>query len=149
MGLFSSPEEREAEARERAERERFRAAQAAAAREAEQRAAFEASPIGRARAASRRGDRFFQAEIPVSELTGYASIFGSSDNEITPRGDQSDLLGRIEDEGWRLEHTGFVFVETGSTSTGRVLMSGEGTVTRGLVTGVYLFRRTTVQVAGA
>lgn len=134
MGLFRTPEERAADERERAE-------QARAAEEAEQRARFAASPLGRARAAHQRGDRFFQVELDAAALTGYASMFGSSDNAISARHDDSDLLGRIEDEGWHLEHAGFVFIETGSTSTDRMLFSGEGTVTRGVVSGVYLFRR--------
>lgn len=141
MGLFRTPEEREAEQRERAEQERRQAEEARLAEEERRRAAFAASPIGRARAAHARGDRFFQVELDAGALTGYASVFGSSDNEIRAHHDESDLLGRIEDEGWRLEHTGFVFIETGSTSTERMFFSGEGTVTRGVVTGIYLFRR--------
>lgn len=145
MGLFKTPEEREIEARERAEADR-RAAEhqrllAASAEDARRKAAFAATPVGRARAAFERGDRFFQAEIEVSQLTGTPSMFGSSENAITRRDDQGDVLGRIEDEGWRLEHVGYVFVETGSTSTDRMLFTGQGTVTEGLVTGVYLFRR--------
>ena len=135
MGLFKSPEERELEARQRAEEE-ARTAQAAAA------AVFAGSPVGRARAATQRGDRFFQVELEVSALTGVDSMFGSSDNEITRREQQPDLLGRIEDEGWHLEHASFVFVETGSTSTDRMVFSGQGTVTRGVLTGIYLFRAT-------
>lgn len=137
MGLFRSPEERELEARQRAQQQD--AADRAAAD-----AAFARSPIGLARTAAGRGDRWFQIELEVSALTGVDSMFGSADNEITRREQQPDLLGRIEDEGWRLEHTGFVFVETGSTSTERMLFSGEGTVTRGVLTGVYLFRRAPV-----
>lgn len=135
MGLFKSPEERDLEARQRAEQDRLADRQ-------RQEAAFAASPVGRARSAAQRGDRFFQVELVVSALTGVASMFGSSDNEITRAEQHPDLLGLIEDEGWHLEHAGFVFVETGSTSTERMLFSGEGTVTRGALTGVYLFRRT-------
>ena len=145
MALFKTPEEREQEARQRAEKERADAEWARQQREAAAKnaadAAFAQSPLGRARAAFLRGDRYFQAELEVSALTGTPSMFGSSENEITRRGDQPDLLGRIEDEGWHLEHAGFVFVETGSTSTDRVFATGQGTVTRGVVTGVYLFRR--------
>lgn len=145
MALFRTPEEREQEAQRRAEDARRAAAHTRmleeAAADARRREACAASPIGRARLAHERGDRFFQIEIDVSVLTGEASTFGSSDNRVTPTGDDSDLLGRIEDEGWRLEHTGFVFVETGSTSTDRLLFTGQGTVTRGVVAGVYLFRR--------
>ncbi|GAA2753481.1 hypothetical protein [Amnibacterium kyonggiense] len=141
MALFKSQEEREEDARRRAEEERQEAARLEERRRAAAEAAFAHTPIGRARTAFRRGDRYFQAELEVSSLTGEASMFGSSENEITRRDEEPDLLGRIEDEGWRLEHAGYVFVETGSTSTDRVFLSGQGTVTRGVVTGVYLFRR--------
>lgn len=141
MGLFTTPEEREEEARQRAEEERQYQEDKRLRQQAATEAAFARTPIGRARAAFARGDRLFQAELEVSSLTGTASMFGSSENEITRRDEQPDLLGRIEDEGWHLEHAGFVFVETGSTSTDRMLGTGQGTVTRGVVTGVYLFRR--------
>lgn len=110
---------------------------------AEQRAQkqFERSPEGRAFDAWARGDQFFQIELPVSQLVGLASSFGSSENVRRGVRGGTDVLGKIEEEGWVLEHVGFVFVETGSTSTNRVLSTGQGTVTRGSVTGVYLFRR--------
>ena len=146
MVLFRSPEEREREAQERAEADR---AQAEWTRRQQEQAAanaaataLAAAPAGRARTAYARGDRWFQIEIEVSALSGSASRFGSSDNAVVPAAESADVLGRIEDEGWRLEHTGFVFVETGSTSTDRLLGTGQGTVTRGVVTGIYLFRRT-------
>lgn len=88
------------------------------------------------------GDRFFQLSIAVSELSGAASSFGSSANEFRSSAGAPDVLGQIEDLGWRLEHVGYVFVETGSTSTNRLLSTGEGTVTRGQVQGIYLFRST-------
>ncbi len=134
MGLFKTPEERDLEARQRAEDERRERAAAEAA-------AFAGSPVGRAREAFRRGDRLFQVELEVSALTGEDSMFGSADNRITRNELQPDLLGRIEDEGWHLEHAGYVFVETGSTSTDRMIFSGQGTVTRGVLHGVYVFRR--------
>ena len=145
MALFKSQEEREQEARERAERERQHAdwmrRQEEAARKAEADLAFAESPVGRARQAHARGDRLFQVELEVSQLTGVDSMFGSAENEITRSRTEPDLLGRIEDEGWHLEHVGYVFVETGSTSTNAMFSTGQGTVTRGVVTGVYLFRR--------
>lgn len=145
MALFKSPEERELEAQRRAEEERRTADWARQQREAADKlaadAAFARTPLGRARHAYERGDRYFQAELEVSSLTGTTSMFGSSENEMTRHDEPVDLLGRIEDEGWHLEHAGFVFVETGSTSTDRPFLTGQGTVTRGAVTGVYLFRR--------
>ena len=134
MAWGKTDEEKE---QERLEKERQRAA----AEAAKAQAAFENSPVGRASAAFNAGARFFQIEIEVSSLTGYASAFGSSSNSVNHRGDASDVLGQIEEVGWRLEHAGWVFIETGATSTNRVLSTGQGTVTKGNVTGVYLFRR--------
>lgn len=148
MAFFKSPEEREEDARRAAELERQRAAEAERERAARRLAAFEASPVGRARSAFERGDRFFQIELDAGALTGEASMFGPSEARISAHRDESDLLGLIEDEGWRLEHAGWVFIETGSTSTDRLLSSGEGTVTRGVVSGVYLFRRRPGDVGG-
>jgi hypothetical protein len=104
-------------------------------------AAFAASPVGRASAAFDRNDTFFQLETEVSALDGGASLFGSSTNVITHSGAATDLLGQIEAIGWHLEHAGYVFIETGATSTNRILTTGQGTVTQGNVTGIYLFRR--------
>ena len=88
-----------------------------------------------------RGDRFFQLSLEVGSLAGATSLLGSSDNRIDSTGDVG-VLGQVEDEGWHLEHVGYVFVETGATSTNRLLNTGQGTVTRGVVQGVHLFRRT-------
>ena len=133
MGWGKSDEEKAAQAKARAVE---RAAQA----EANARAAHLASPVGRAETAYESGSGFFQLEIDVASLAGPASSFGMSSNKIKS-GARPDLLGQIEDVGWHLEHVGYVFIETGSTSTNRVLSTGQGTVTRGVVRGIYLFRR--------
>jgi hypothetical protein len=119
-----------------------RAAKLAAdeAHEAERAAqAYAASPAGQAAAAKARGDGFFQVEIDINRLVG-TSALGSSRGRLSGAGGRPDLLGQIEDVGWRLEHVGYVFIETGSTSTNRALSTGQGTVTRGVVRGIYLFR---------
>jgi hypothetical protein len=59
----------------------------------------------------------------------------------TRRFDSADVLGQIEEIGRKLEHVGYVFVETGEVSRGRVLSSGEVSRTDGYVEGIYLFRR--------
>ena len=110
-----------------------------AAAEAKRRAEYEASPVGRAEAERAAGSAFFQIEIEVNQLAG-SSGFGSSTGRVRHSGGRPDLLGQIEDKGWKLEHVGYVFIETGSTTTNRVLSTGQGMVTRGNVTGIYLFR---------
>lgn len=125
---------------EKATLARARAVERAAQAEAKARVAHLASPVGRAETAYESGSGFFQLEIDVASLAGPASSFGISSNKIKS-GARPDLLGQVEDVGWHLEHVGYVFIETGSTSTNRVLSTGQGTVTRGVVRGIYLFRR--------
>ena len=102
--------------------------------------AFADSPRGQARRAHERGDLFFQIQLEVSRLSGESSFFGATSNTLRQDGGP-DPLGEIEAEGWHLEHAGYVFVETGATSSNRLLPTGQGTVTQGVVLGVYLFRR--------
>jgi hypothetical protein len=97
-----------------AERKAERAAQKIAARNEE--------AVGQAEAARAAGHAFFQIPLEVSRLSS----------------GRPDLLGQIEEKGWHLEHVGYVFIETGSTSTN--MSSVESATTEGVVTGVYLFR---------
>lgn len=110
-------------------------------RQAKEAEHFWESPPRQARAAYQRGDGFFQTQIELTRLAGAPSQLGSYGNELRRTDGRPDVLGQIEDEGWRLEHAGFVFVETGATSTNRLLSTGQGIVTRGVVEGIYLFRR--------
>lgn len=113
----------------------------AASERAKQEAAYWASPVGRAALAKQRGDRFFQLELQTTELAGHSSDFWVSDVSKTRRTNgATDILGQIEELGWRLEHAGWVFIETGTSSRDKVLSSGERTTTSGRVEGVYLFR---------
>lgn len=89
-----------------------------------------------------RGDTILQIAIECAQLAGGQSAWGSSDNFTVADPDVGWLLGHIEELGWRLAHSDFVFVETGSSSSARILSTGEGTVTRGSVHGFYVFRRT-------
>ncbi len=147
MALFKSEEEkaadREAKAKAEADQQAAYAAQQAAAKKAAEDEAFAESPVGRATAAHQAGSTFFQLQLAVSQLTGPTSSFGSSANdEVTYHGSASDVLGQIEAVGWHLEHAGYVFIETGATSTNQLFSTGQGTVTQGTVTGIYLFRNT-------
>jgi hypothetical protein len=134
-------QEREArEAEDRAEAAAY-VAQQQAIQDAADAAAFASSPVGRATNAFRQGSVFFQTEIAVSSLSGQSSFFGSSDNSLQHTGAAPDVLGQIEAIGWRLEHTGYVFVETGATTSDSFLGSGQGMVTQGDIVGIFLFRR--------
>lgn len=108
--------------------------------ERDRQARYAESPEGLARGAFARGDGFFQLMMPAGALAGEPSLLGSSENRIEGAGDPH-VLALVEREGWRLEHVGYVFVETGATTTNRMFNTGQGVVTRGVVQGVYLFRR--------
>ena len=140
--VFRKTEEEKAaeQARERAEEEaRRRAAEAAEQqRQAEE---FARSPIGLATTARQQGEQLFQLLLPLAELDGGSSSFGSADNQLRSLM-QSNVLAEIEKVGWRLERADAVFAETGATSSSRVLSTGEGTVTRGTIYGLYIFRAT-------
>ncbi|MFD6175872.1 MULTISPECIES: hypothetical protein [unclassified Isoptericola] len=141
MAWGKSEQEKEALRLEKEARQREQQAAEAARAEEQRRAEFAASPLGRATTAYQRGDAFFQFTATVSALTGQSSGFGSSDNTVSEYSGGVEVLGPIEALGWSLEHVSHVFVQTGSTSTARVMSTGEGTVTRGLVNAIYLFRR--------
>jgi hypothetical protein len=138
-------EERAAEkARKEAEAKHIAAERQEAGMAAEQQAAHErylASPVGQADVARQRGDRFFQVSLVESQVKGKASEWAYADVTTTTRvGGTTDVLGQIEDLGWRLEHVGYVFVETGAMDRNKSFSSGTVTRTDGYVQGIYLFR---------
>jgi pyruvate-formate lyase len=139
--MFSRKTEEE-KAAEQAQKQAEEAAQrqaAAAAEQQRQAAEFASSPVGQATTARQAGKQLFQLLLPLAELNGTSSSFGSSDNELTNHID-NDLLDAIEKVGWRLERADALFAETGATSSSRMLATGEGTVTRGTIFGLYIFR---------
>lgn len=106
--------------------------------------AEDSSPAGWARHAKQRGDRYFEVSLPFSSITGTA-FFGSADTQTAETDNGPDPLGTIEREGWRLEHVGYVFVQTESESSKRPLLTGARVATSGVITGVYLFRNSDLQ----
>ncbi len=94
--------------------------------DAAEREAYELSPVGLAETAKARGDTFLQLQLDTAGLS--ANSDGAGD----------DVLGDIERIGWRLEHTGFVWVQTGGIATRRLF--SEDIEADGFVLGVYLFR---------
>jgi ribosomal protein S27E len=127
MALFStkSDEERAADATRKGE------------------AAFWASPQGKAAQAFERGDEFFQIEIPHSSVTGFtnAAFNSATKGKIRRSLTRTDLLGQIEETGWRLQHADWVYIQTGQNSRDKFLASGQHVVVTGEVIGIYLFRR--------
>lgn len=127
MGLFSPKAEEDG------------AQDAAAAAEK----AYRESPQGRATSAFDRGDEFFQIEIPHSSVTGFtnATFSAATEGKIRQKLTRTDLLGQIEEAGWRLEHANWVYIQTGQNSRDKFLASGQHIVVTGEVVGIYLFRR--------
>jgi ribosomal protein S27E len=124
-----------------------RAADAASKAEA----AFSASPQGKAATAFKRGDEFFQIEIPHSSVTGFtnAAFNSSTKGKIRRNLTRTDLLGQIEETGWRLQHADWVYVQTGQNSRDKFLASGQHVIVTGEVIGIYLFRRDDTRIGRA
>jgi hypothetical protein len=109
--------------------------------EHEARAKYLASPAGKAEAAYEAGQMFFQLTSNISEIEGRSSDWNYSQSTRTKQFNAVDTLGQIEETGWRLEHVGYVFVETGEIARSKTLSSGSVSRTQGYVEGIYLFRR--------
>lgn len=136
MALFTQKTEEEKQ-QERLAKEEARRVQA----EREAQAKYLASPLGRAEAAYKAGQTFFQLTTNISEIEGQSSDWGYSQSTRTKRLNATDTLGQIEEMGWHLEHVGYVFVETGEIARAKAMSAGSVTRTQGYVEGIYLFRR--------
>lgn len=88
-----------------------------------------------------RGDLLLHLQLDVSLLTGESSSWGSAGNMMSTDDTIGYFLGEIEKSGWRLEHTGYTFVESGATTSARIFGTGEGVVNHGAVAGYFTFRR--------
>lgn len=104
---------------------------------------FKRSAPGKAAVAFDRGDEFFQVELSHADVTGSATLWagGARDAAIGRRGRAADILGEIEEAGWRLEHANWVYVQTGQNSRDKFVATGQQVVVTGEVLGIYLFRR--------
>jgi hypothetical protein len=130
MGLFSTtPEERAAKEREKAERARKLA-------EAE----FAASYQGRARAARAAGHKVYQVSMPLSTTTGTTLALQAAVAKTSAMRDFSNEIEAIESEGWHLAHASYVYRMTGSVSRDKLLSSGQQEAIHGEVLGIYIFR---------
>lgn len=97
-------------------------------------------PVDRARTAYDNGDRFFQTQLVVNEVTAIFPSLTRTDNRMNETEGVADLLGAIESIGWRLEHVGYTFMEKASIK-GAVHGGREATWAAGQTIGIYLFRR--------
>ena len=132
MGFFSrSPEEIAASGQRRQEEEKRK-------KEAE----FAASPAGQARAAKAAGMKIFQIDVPLSKTKGQTVAMVGAFADSTKTVDYSSSIQAIEEEGWRLEHVGYVYRITGSESRDKFLASGQQEAVSGEIVGIYIFRAT-------
>lgn len=90
-----------------------------------------------------RGDLLLHVQLAAAHLTGQASSWGSADNGMQRDEHIGYFLSEVERIGWRLEHTGYTFVESGATTSARMLSTGTGVVNHGHVAGYFTFRRIT------
>ncbi|MEY2274122.1 MULTISPECIES: hypothetical protein [Streptomyces] len=115
----------------------------------------ESAIVAAASDAFERGDGWFEAEVEQRGTSGW-SVYGSAASdvgrpaptrrEITPLGPggaspRSDLLSRIEDEGWSLHTAQYVHVHLSEESRSSGLLSGDRVAVKGKIVGLYLFRR--------
>jgi hypothetical protein len=102
------------------------------------------NPVRAAYDAAQAGDRLFQTELTISQVQGKAFVGQSTTRIRRVETEASRIINEIEGYGWRLEHVSTTFVETGSSSSKRVLAnvgSVEAAV-HGVTTALYVFRRT-------
>lgn len=144
MGLFGSEEDKARKEAERQERERALADQQRARKEERRRQEWTASPLGMATAAKEAAQTFFEVQLEVGRAEGTA-MWGTRDHISSEQiSSSAELLGEIEQLGWRLEHVGYVFRMTGQSSSERIFVSGEESAVSGVTLGIYLFRNTDV-----
>jgi hypothetical protein len=138
VGIFNQQTEHERAAEAALKAEAQAAAKAGKAAEA-----FRKSPPGQATEAFERGDRFFQIQLTQETIQSPLFLNPARDGRTNSRRsfNSTDVLGQIEEVGWRLEHTGWVFIEMGHNSTNKVMSSGQWVNVSGQVVGMYLFRR--------
>jgi hypothetical protein len=83
-----------------------------------------------------------------SSITGFtnAAFNSATKGTIRRKLTRTDLLGQIEETGWRLQHADRVYVQTGQNSRDKFMASGQHVVVTGEVIGIYLFRRDDTRV---
>jgi hypothetical protein len=97
---------------------------------------FWASPVGRAARARMRGDRYFQIELDDATIASYAEATTHEGGGRRARR-TCDLLGQIEELGWRLEHVSWWRVDGNDPFTNGATPGRDPGADH--VKGVYLF----------
>jgi hypothetical protein len=109
------------------EKEKAREEAQAAKEEARKARKFQQSSQGLARAAREAAQLFFQVALPISHTDRTVASLLSGDVSTKTRAEsgQTNVLESIKAEGWRLEHAGYIFQETGSVSRDKLLSSSQ------------------------
>jgi len=102
--------------------------------------AFAKTPAGKARAAKAAGMKIFQIDIPLSKTEAYTVAMIGAFSKSANIQDYAGTIQAIEDEGWRLDHVGYVYRITGSQSRDKFLASGQQEAVSGEIVGIYIFR---------
>jgi hypothetical protein len=99
------------------------------------------APLGKARTAKEVGSKWFQVELnlEVERAKASAYLWGWARTSVSRLDDVGGMITAIEEEGWKLQHAGFLFRPTDSVTTNR--SSGHSTmhIAAGKTLGVYLF----------
>lgn len=107
-------------------------------------AEFDQTPIGKARIAHKSGRKYFQITMDIEEVG--RNLLNIMAHEMKTRtkdlgNDVSSVLTLIDDEGWELVSSGFVFRQTRQDSRDKLIVSGQQVAISGQTVGVYVFRR--------
>ena len=86
--------------------------------------------------------KIFQIDVPLSKTKGQTVAMVGAFADSTKTVDYSSSIQAIEEEGWRLEHVGYVYRITGSESRDKFLASGQQEAVSGEIVGIYIFRAT-------
>jgi hypothetical protein len=130
MGFFKpTTEERAAKEKKRREEEQRRLDED-----------FAASPAGQARAAKAAGMKIFQIDVPLSKTKGHTVAMIGAFAHSSQTLNYASVIQSIEDEGWHLEHVGYVYRITGSVSRDKFIPSGQQEAVSGEIVGIYIFR---------
>jgi len=139
MGLFSKAERRE---REDVDKRRKAEQQEEQKRKTGEGGFLKSHQAQRqAKIARKTGARIFQISLSLSETTGRTvAMTGAYANTTNTK--HGSIIDLIEAEGWRLEHAGYVYRQTGSVSRDKFFSSGQQEAIHGEIVGVYIFRAT-------
>ncbi|WP_349343556.1 hypothetical protein [Marinobacter sp. MMG032] len=141
MGLFKkSPEQKAALEKERSERKAEEERKKAEYLRKREEKAFAESPAGKARAAKASGASIFQIDLPLSKTAATVIPLGDAYGQSSKTNDYAATIEAIEQEGWRLDHAGYVYRVTGSESREKALGSGQREAVTGEIIGIYIFR---------